>query len=224
MTPCSPIFADGVRACGVAHALVALQLVPHAYRRRLRHRAIAFTAAFRPRSPSTMLARQPPLQRERPVRVPFVTAVSIGAPVSRITNSLSRGGSELLEPQIVAHRARAAHHLGTAQQRHERAGDIGGPRRLELLDRLLLRIRQLVGRNRRHPILRAADARRCRPPGIDEQEHELEHRALHGLTRVGCTRDHCQITFEPPCHLTARVVRVSHSSGSATGDRTTRVS
>ncbi len=67
-----------------------------------------------------------------------------------------------LEPEIVAHRARAAHHLRAAQQRHERTRDVDRARGLEFLDRLLLRIGQPVRRNRRHPVLRRARRRHRR--------------------------------------------------------------
>ena len=72
----------------------------------------------------------------------------------RIANSLSRGGQHALEAEVVAHRARAVHHLGAAEKRHERPADARVARGAEFLDRLLLRLGHLLGGNRRHAILR----------------------------------------------------------------------
>ena len=62
-------------------------------------------------------------------------------------------GQRALEAQVVAHRARAAHHFRTPEERHEWAGDVGVARGGKFLDRLTLSVGQPIGGNGRHPIL-----------------------------------------------------------------------
>src|SRR5262249_55273151 len=149
------LFAEcGHCACigGIADALITMQLITE----RVEHLFVS-RHFLRTSSVSDGLddvGRESTLQGELIVRVPLVVL----GPVARGDENgelAQTRWQHAVESQVVTHRACAIHHLGTAQQRHERTGDAGFSRRGEFRDRLLLRLRLLALGNRRQAILRA---------------------------------------------------------------------
>ena len=143
---------------------------------------------------STMSALQPPLTRERRDARSTRTAASSGARSAGSRTRCSRGGSELSEAQVVAHRPRAAHHLRAAQQR-ARTGRRCRPT-ARALNSSIAFFCASVSLSAGIGGIRSCAPRDAAIPTTahDEREHELEHRAppRHSLQRR-LTRDHCQI-------------------------------